>query len=72
MRINGLTARQYQVAEMIAAGKTDKEIADTLHIGKQGVWYHIRVVARRLGVHGGNTRVRIALRMHKVPEHPAA
>lgn len=67
-----LTPQQRRVARLVAAGKTDKEIADELEIGKQGVWYHVRQIAQRLGITSGNTRVQIALKVPKAPEKPAA
>lgn len=64
MKIDGLTARSYRVAELVAAGHTDKAIAAELQISEDGVEYHVRqiVVAWALDKNR-NIRVQITRRV---------
>lgn len=70
-RPDGLTPHQREVADLVAAGKTDKEIAAALGIGKHGVWFHIRSIAKAWELRG-NVRVQIALRVRENAHKPAA
>lgn len=45
-----LTRREYEVAQLIRAGKTTVEIAETLHIGSATVTYHRASIRRKLGL----------------------
>ena len=40
-RPDGLTQREVEVLQLIAAGKTDREIADELFISARTVGYHV-------------------------------
>ncbi len=64
--IETLTARQQEVAALVADGLTVKEIARKLGCGAKTVGTHITEIHRRLGVHGiaGVTRwvIRVGLR----------
>ena len=56
-----LTPRLVGVAELVAEGLTDKQIAARLGIGYNTARIHVAAVAFRLGIPGGhNTRVLIA------------
>lgn len=48
---NGLTDREREVAELIAEGRSNREIADALTISRQTAKNHVWSVFRRLGVH---------------------
>ena len=39
--LDGLTQREVEVLQLIAAGKTDREIADELFISVRTVGYHV-------------------------------
>jgi DNA-binding NarL/FixJ family response regulator len=43
-----MTARQVEVLEQIATGKTNKEIATKLHISERTVKYHVGQILERL------------------------
>ncbi len=45
-----LTAREAEILEKLAAGLTDREIADTLRISTRTVESHVASVLRKLGV----------------------
>lgn len=64
MRIDGLTAQQFRVAELIAAEKTDKDIGRALHIAPESVRFHIRRIASAWNL-TGNVRVAIANRLRR-------
>ena len=49
-RRSDLTERQREVLALIAGGKTNGEIADTLGISLDGAKYHVREIMGRLGV----------------------
>lgn len=69
-RPDGLTPQQGRVAELVATGKTDKEILAELGIQRPGLWFHIRRIAARWGLRG-NVRVQIAKRVHGIPDKAA-
>jgi len=56
-----LTKRQIQILELIALGKTSREIADDLFIGTHTVDTHRKNMARILGLHGKGELMRYAL-----------
>jgi DNA-binding NarL/FixJ family response regulator len=58
----GLSAREMDVLELIAAGKRNKEIADTLGISRETVQTHIKRLFLKLGVNDRTAAVTIALR----------
>ncbi len=45
----GLTVREREVAEMLAAGLTDPEIAARLHLSPRTVGHHVSAVLRKTG-----------------------
>lgn len=47
----GFTGRQVETTEMIAQGRTDKEIAQALGISDETVAHHLRVMFREHAVH---------------------
>lgn len=56
-----LTKRQIEILELIAQGKTSREIADTLFIGIHTVDTHRKNMARILGLQGKGELLRYAL-----------
>ncbi|MEH6536385.1 MAG: helix-turn-helix transcriptional regulator [Psychroserpens sp.] len=56
-----LTKRQIQILELIALGKTSREIADELFIGVHTVDTHRKNMARILGLQGKGELMRYAL-----------
>lgn len=62
MRFGGLTAREREVAILIAQGKTNPEIAQQLVVGKRTVETYVSNILSRLGV---TSRTQIALWVHE-------
>jgi len=56
-----LTKRQIEILELVAQGKTSREIADELFIGIQTVETHRKNMIRILGLHGKGELLRYAL-----------
>lgn len=59
----GLTPRQSEVLLLVAAGKTNAEIADQLGLAESTVRVHLREAYRRLGVRNRIQAVRATLRL---------
>lgn len=57
-----LTPRQVAVWGFLAAGRTDRQIADALCISDRTVRLHCTALYEALGVGGGNQRVQAAVR----------
>jgi two-component system nitrate/nitrite response regulator NarL len=55
------TKRQIEILELIAQGKTSRQIAEELHIGVQTVDTHRKNMIRILGLHGKGELMRYAL-----------
>lgn len=55
-----LSGRERQIAELLAGGATNKEIAKALHISERTVKNHLGSIFEKIGV---NSRVRAALRL---------
>jgi len=49
-RLGGLTAREREIAELVAAGRTNREIAEQLVLSTRTVEAHLRNVFAKLGV----------------------
>lgn len=65
-RPNGLTPQQARVAIMVAAGETDKAIAEHLGVHVQTVRFHIRRIAIAWELDPAKvTRIQIAQRVPK-------
>jgi non-specific serine/threonine protein kinase len=58
----GLTPRQRDVLRLLVAGKTDREIADTLFIGRRTVTTHTSGLYARLGVASRTEAAALAVR----------
>ena len=57
---NGITAREAEVLWLIAAGRTNQEIADDLVLSVRTVERHISTIYEKLGVHGRSARASAA------------
>jgi two-component system NarL family response regulator len=62
VRKPSLTAREIEVLEMVADGKTSREIGDLLFISENTVKNHIRNILDKLGLHSRNEAVLYAVR----------
>ena len=62
--IHDLTPSERRILQMIAQGKTTKEIATELYISPKTVENHRLNMAEKLGVHGNNALLRFALQHH--------
>lgn len=59
-----LSAREAEVARAVAAGRSNKEVANLLHISERTVKAHLGAVFEKLGV---RDRLQLALRLSAVP-----
>jgi len=53
-----LSGRQAEVANLVAAGKLSREIAETLHLSPRTVEHHLEAIFNKLGV---RSRVELAV-----------
>jgi DNA-binding NarL/FixJ family response regulator len=65
-----LTSRQREVLQLVAEGKTSKDIADRLHLSVKTVESHRAQLMKRLGVTNVPALVRTAMRLGVVPPEP--
>jgi len=61
--LDTMTQRQAQVLKLVAAGKTNAEIAGELHVAEPTVRLHLRQIYRKLGVRNRIEAMRVALRL---------
>ena len=64
--LNALTSRELMVAEQVAKGATNREIAATLAITERTVKAHLSVIFEKLAV---RDRVQLALAMNNIPTY---
>jgi two-component system nitrate/nitrite response regulator NarL len=64
--LNDLTARELMVAEQVAHGASNREIAEALEITERTVKAHLSAIFDKLGV---RDRVQLALRMNNIPTY---
>ena len=57
----GLSARQAEVLDWVARGKTNKEVATILGLSERTVHHHLEQVYRTLGVDNRTAAARIAM-----------
>jgi len=57
-----LTGREIEVLELVARGRTSREIGDVLYISENTVKNHIRNILDKLGLHSRNEAVLYAVR----------
>ncbi len=63
-QLNDLTSRELMVAEQVAHGSSNREIAEALEITERTVKAHLSAIFEKLGV---RDRVQLALRMNNIP-----
>jgi len=66
MATDRLSPREREVAQLVARGHTNAEIADELGISPLTAKWHVREIFRKLGVH---RRVQLAIAVHE-PQNP--
>jgi DNA-binding NarL/FixJ family response regulator len=59
-----LTTREEEVLALLAAGHSNRKIADTLFITRETVRWHMRAIYRKLGVHDRSSVVSFAGEQH--------
>jgi two-component system nitrate/nitrite response regulator NarL len=64
--LNELSARELMVAEQVARGASNREIATALEISERTVKAHITAILKKLGV---RDRVQLALRVNNLPTY---
>ncbi|WP_428342035.1 ATP-binding protein [Mycobacterium sp.] len=65
---HALTGRQRQVVELLAAGRSNPEIAAELHISPKTVGHHVEAILAKLGVQNRTHAVAYALRHRAILE----
>jgi two-component system nitrate/nitrite response regulator NarL len=65
-QLNDLTSRELMVAEQVARGASNREIAETLEITERTVKAHLSAIFEKLEV---RDRVQLALRMNNIPTY---
>jgi DNA-binding NarL/FixJ family response regulator len=65
-QLNDLTSRELMVAEQVAHGASNREIAEALDITERTVKAHLSAIFEKLGV---RDRVQLALRMNNIPTY---
>ena len=61
LRSPGLTPRQREVLQLLAEGRSNKEIAALLNVSVKGVEFHKSMLARKLGTHNSAELTRHAI-----------
>jgi DNA-binding NarL/FixJ family response regulator len=62
-KILGLSAREWEVLELVAAGRSNAEIADTLFISPKTASVHVTHILDKLGVNNRVEAATIAVRV---------
>ena len=66
VELNALTSRELMVAEQVAKGASNREIAEALDITERTVKAHLSAIFEKLGV---RDRVQLALAMNNIPTY---
>jgi DNA-binding NarL/FixJ family response regulator len=67
----GLSPREREVLNILAEGRTDRDIASRLFISERTVHVHVRRILAKLGVGGRTEAAGLAIRQGLVPELPS-
>ena len=59
----GLTPGERQVLDLVAAGRTNRQIGETLFIGERTVGVHVSNILRKLGVSGRTEAAALAYQL---------
>jgi DNA-binding NarL/FixJ family response regulator len=65
-----LTPREWEVVDLLAAGRSNVEIAEQLVLSTETVRTHVKNILRKLGVSGRGEAVAVARRMRDEPQPP--
>ena len=65
----GLTSRQLEVAQLVTAGKTNREIAARLFLSQKGVESHLRRIFDKLDVSSRAALAAMVERSHANGDH---
>jgi predicted ATPase/DNA-binding CsgD family transcriptional regulator len=68
----GLTPREREILELLADGKTDREIAETLFVSRRTINSHVASILGQLGVHTRQDAVIQARQRRLLPNKPDA
>jgi len=68
----GLTPREVEVLRLLAAGRSDREIAATLFLSHRTVHHHVANVFAKLGVHTRAAATRVALGIELLGDDPSS
>ena len=63
----GLTRRELEVLALVAAGRTNRQIADALFISESTAGVHVSNILGKLGVAGRTEAAGVAIRLGLVP-----
>jgi two-component system NarL family response regulator len=69
--INPLTHREQEILELLAAGKTNQEIAEILYIAPGTVRVHVHAILHKLEVRDRTQAVIVAIQQHFIPLNQA-
>ncbi|MYX18857.1 response regulator transcription factor, partial [Streptomyces sp. SID8380] len=64
----GLTARESEVLRLVAAGHSNRRIAETLYISPKTASVHVSRIIAKLGVTGRGEAAAVAHRLRLFPE----
>jgi two-component system NarL family response regulator len=67
---NALTQREQEILELIAAGKNNPEIAQTLYITPGTVRVHVHSILHKLGVRDRTQAMMVAMQNQLLSHHP--
>ena len=70
-RPRGLTRREYEILQLVKAGRTTKEIARALYLSPTTVTFHRGNIRRKLGLHGSGLRLSPRIAVETGPPSPA-
>ena len=70
-RPRGLTRREYEILQLVKAGRTTKEIARALYLSPTTVTFHRGNIRRKLGLHGSGLRLSPRIAVESGPPFPA-
>ena len=60
--LDDLTAQEVQIAQLVAEGRTNRDVAGVLFLSPRTIDYHLRNVFRKLGI---TSRTQLAASWHR-------
>ena len=70
--LTALSTREAQILEHVAAGRSNREIAELLHLGENTVKYHLKSIHAKLGAKRRTDALRIATAFGLIDLDPQA